>query len=116
VAGELPGIAKAPSPRTPCYLSAPPAEPNDTLWSTTHPVSLFAPGDGVHRHRGSHEEFRFIASWFSDVRSYEWDLLVSEVSGDLAYTVAIERCTASRNSRPPAPTELRVTQEYRREG
>jgi ketosteroid isomerase-like protein len=42
-------------------------------------------------------------------------LLVSEVSGDLAYTVAIERYTASRNGRPPAPTELRVTHGYRRE-
>jgi len=37
------------------------------------------------------------------------------VSGDLAYTVAIERYTASRNGRPPAPTELRVTHGYRRE-
>ena len=66
-------------------------------------------------HRGGHEDVRFVASWFSDVRSYEWDLLVSEVSGDLAYTVAIERYTASSNGRPPAPTELRVTDVYRRE-
>ena len=54
--------------------------------------------------------FRLVASWFYDVRSYDWGLLVSEVSGDLAYTVAIERYTASRNGRPPVPTELRVTQ------
>jgi ketosteroid isomerase-like protein len=59
--------------------------------------------------------FRFVASWFSDVRSYEWELLVSDVRGDLAYTVAIERYTASREGRPPAPTELRVTHVYRRE-
>ena len=59
--------------------------------------------------------FRFVASWFADVRSYEWDLLVFEVSEDVAYTVAIERYTASRNSRPPAPTELPVTHMYRRE-
>jgi len=52
--GELPGIAKAPSPCTPCYLSAPaPAEPNDPLWSTTHPVSLFAPGIACTRKRRS---------------------------------------------------------------
>ena len=63
-----------------------------------------------HRHRERQKTFRLVASWFSDVRSYDWDLLVSEVSGDLAYTVAIERYTASRNGRPPVPTELRVTQ------
>ena len=33
--------------------------------------------------------FRFVASCFSDVPSYERDLLVSEVSEDVAYTVAI---------------------------
>ena len=34
----------------------------------------------------------------------------------MAYTVAIERYTASREGQPPAPTELRVTHVYRREG
>ena len=56
-----------------------------------------------------------MTSWFSDLRSYDWDLLVSEVIGDLAYTVAIERYTASREGRPPGATELRVTHVYRRE-
>jgi hypothetical protein len=70
----------------------------------------------VHPHRGGYEEFRFVASWFSDVRSYEWDLLVSEVSGDLAYPVAIERCTASRKRPLSGHNQLlRVTHGYRRE-
>ena len=60
--------------------------------------------------RTSEDVFRLVATWFYDVRSYDWGLLVSEVSGDLAYTVASERYTASRNGRPPVPTELRVTQ------
>ena len=60
--------------------------------------------------------FRFVASLFADVRSYEWDLLVFEVSEDVAYTVAIERCTASCNSRPPASTELPVTHVYSARG
>jgi len=93
------------------------AEPNNTLWSTTDPVSLFAArglsGIGT---EDVTETFRFVASWFSDVRSYEWELLISDVSGDMAYTVAIERYTASRGGQPPAPTELRVTHIYRREG
>ena len=93
------------------------AEPNNTLWSTTDPVSLFAArglsGIGT---EDVTETFRFVASWFSDVRSYEWELLISDVSGDMAYTVAIERYMASREGQPPAPTELRVTHIYRREG
>lgn len=75
------------------------AEPNNTLWSTTDPVSLFAArglsGIGT---EDVTETFRFVASWFSDVRSYEWELLISDVSGDMAYMVAIERYTASRGS------------------
>jgi len=59
--------------------------------------------------------FRFVASWFSDLRSYDWELLASDVIGDCAYTVAIERYTASREGRPVAPTELRATHVYRRE-
>ena len=91
-------------------------EPNNALWSTTEPVSLFAArglaGLGTQEVT---DTFRFVASWFSDVRSYEWELLVSDVSGDMAYTVAIERYTASREGLPPAPTELRVTHVYRRQ-
>jgi hypothetical protein len=50
--------------------------------------------------------FRFVASWFADVRSYGWDLLA----------VAFEaRHTASRNGRTPASTKLPVTHMYRRE-
>ena len=79
-------------------------EPNNTLWSTTEPVSLFAARglDAI----GSEDvtkTFRFVASWFSDVRSYEWELLASDVSGDMAYTVAIERYTASREGQPRRP-------------
>jgi hypothetical protein len=59
--------------------------------------------------------FRFVASLFADIRSYGWDLIVSEVSGELAYTVALERCTASCNGRPPVATELRSPMCIRRE-
>jgi ketosteroid isomerase-like protein len=37
------------------------------------------------------------------------------VSGDLAYTVAIERYLASTHGGPQALTELRVTHVFRRE-
>jgi hypothetical protein len=41
---------------------------------------------------------RLGASTFSDVLSFEWKSVVSEVSGDFAYTVAIERCPASHEA------------------
>jgi hypothetical protein len=94
--GELPGIAKAPSPRTPCYLSAPaPAEPNDPLWSTTHPVSLFARGIACTRKRRSR---RVSVRCFLVLGRTQLRVGPSRLRGerDLAYPVAIERCTASR--------------------
>src|SRR5215203_3564270 len=94
--GELPGIAKlqvralrATYQRQLLQNRMTPSGPPLIRYRYSRP-GLRAPA------RGGHEEFRFVASWFSDVRSYEWDLLVSEVSGDLAYPVAIELCTASR--------------------
>jgi hypothetical protein len=69
-------------------------------------VSLVAPADCVHQHRGGHEDISVRCLFVADVRSYERDHLIFEVSRELACAAAIERYTASRNSRPPAPTEL----------
>jgi ketosteroid isomerase-like protein len=91
------------------------AEPNNALWSTTDQVSLFAArGLGGVGTQAVMETFSSVASWFSDVQGYEWEHLVSEVSGDLAYTVTIERYTASRQGRPPALSELRATHVFLR--
>ena len=59
--------------------------------------------------------FRFVASTFSNVRSFEWEMLASGVDGNFAYTVAVERYTASADGGPPMQTELRATHVYRRE-
>jgi ketosteroid isomerase-like protein len=56
-----------------------------------------------------------VASTFSDVRSFEWETLASGVDGNFAYTVAVERYTASADGAAPVPTELRATHVYRRE-
>ena len=61
------------------------------------------------------ETFDRVASEFAAVRDYVWELFASEISGDLAYTVAIERYVASLRGEPPAQQELRVTHVYRRE-
>ena len=92
------------------------AAPNLALWATADPVTLFAARGlvdaGTERVT---KTFRFVASTFSDMRSFEWETLVSEVDGNFAYTVAIERYTASVDGGPLTETELRATHVYRRE-
>ena len=74
---------------------------------TTDPVTLFAARGLVDA--GSErvmKTFRFVASTFSNVRSFEWEMLASGVDGNFAYTVAVERYTASADGGPPMQTEL----------
>lgn len=92
-------------------------EPNLALWSTEDPVTLFAARGLVDS--GTEpvtETFRFVASTFSDVGTFDWETLASGVAGDFAYTAAVERYTNSREGGPPEGTELRATHVYRREG
>ena len=90
--------------------------PNNALWTETDPVTLFAArGSCESGTKRVTETFNRVASEFAAVRDYEWELFASEVSGDLAYTVAIERYVASLRGEPPAQQELRVTHVYRRE-
>jgi ketosteroid isomerase-like protein len=92
-------------------------EPNLALWSTTDPVTLFAARGLVNTGTADVTKvFEYVASTFSDVRSFDWETLASGVGGDMAYTVAIERYTASADGADAAPAELRVTHVYRREG
>ena len=90
--------------------------PNNALWTDAPPVTLFAARglceSGTERVT---ETFDRVASEFSAVRDYAWELLASGISGDLAYTVAIERYVASLRGATPAKQELRVTHVYRRE-
>ena len=91
-------------------------KPNQALWSTTDPVTLFAARGLVSR--GTEpvtKTFEDVASTFSDVRDFEWESLASGVFGDFAYTAAAERYTNSRDGGPPEATELRATHVYRRQ-
>jgi ketosteroid isomerase-like protein len=90
--------------------------PRMQLWSTANPVTLFGAfgmfnsgWDEVSR------TFRWIAARFSNCTSYDFDLVASGVSGDLAYTVGYERCTRSIDGGPVEQSTLRVTHVYRRE-
>ena len=92
------------------------ADPNIALWSTTDPVTLFAARGLCDSGTGPvTKTFRRVASEFSDVRDYGWEFFASRVSGDLAYTVAIEHYMASTRGGPQALTELRVTHVFSRE-
>jgi ketosteroid isomerase-like protein len=89
------------------------AEPNIALWTTTDPVILLAArGRCDSGTEDVTKTFRWVASEFSGVRDYEWELLASGVSGDQAYTVAIERYWASFRGGPQALTELRATHVF----
>ena len=90
-------------------------EPHIALWSSRDPVTLFA----IRGMRDVGSEaltatFRRVASWFSDVRDYEWDLVAADVTGGSAYTVCVERFTASVNG-TPEHFEVRSTHIFRRE-
>ena len=85
-------------------------------WSHAEPVSVF--GAGVRGRSGWPEVERtisWVASRFSSCTSYEYELVVADVHGDMAYTCGFERYTAVRPDGEVVVNELRVTQIYRRE-
>src|SRR4029078_10588617 len=59
--------------------------------------------------------FEWLASRFSNCTSFDNEVIAAGVSGDLAYTVALEHTTASIADDPPSPYVLRVTTIFRRE-
>ena len=86
------------------------AEPDTALWTATDPVTLLAArGRCDSGTEDVTNTFRWVASEFSGVHDYEWELLASGVSGDQAYTVAIGRYWAWFRGGPPALAELRAT-------
>jgi ketosteroid isomerase-like protein len=91
-------------------------EPNIALWSTTNHVTLFAVRGK--RKRGNAEvtaAFREVSAWFSDLRSYRWESVMEVAVEDFAYTVCLERYTASIHGSPPETVEYRSTHVFRRE-
>jgi ketosteroid isomerase-like protein len=88
-------------------------EPHIALWSSRDPVTLFALR-GM-REVGSEAltaTFRRVASWFSDVHGYEWQIVAADITGASAYTVCVERFTASADGQPEQ-FEVRSTHLFR---
>ena len=90
--------------------------PRMELWSRRDPVTLFgAIGMSESGWEKLSETFSWVASRFSDVSDFRFDVEVVEVSGDMAYTLGFERFNASIAGRPVEPVTVRVTHIYRRE-
>jgi ketosteroid isomerase-like protein len=91
-------------------------EPRLRLWSRRDPLSLFgAAGMFATGWDELSRIFRWVASSFSDVSDFSYDIEIADVSGDLGYTVGYERFKGSINGRPVKQIEVRVTHVYRRE-
>jgi ketosteroid isomerase-like protein len=90
--------------------------PRMKLWSRRDPVTLFG-ADGMSESGWEElsQTFALVASRFSKVSNFRFDVELVEVSGDTAYTLGFERFEGSIASRPVAPVTVRVTHIYRRE-
>ena len=90
--------------------------PRMALWSRRDPVTLFgAIGMGESGWEQLSRTFSWVASRFSEVSDFRFDVELVEVSGDMAYTLGFERFIGSVAGRPVEPITVRVTHVYRRE-
>jgi ketosteroid isomerase-like protein len=91
--------------------------PRMALWSRRDPVTLFGAATGGCKVGWDELSriFRWVASTFSDVSDFRFEVEAAGVSGDLAYAVGYERFNGSIDGRPVAPVTVRVTHVYRRE-
>jgi ketosteroid isomerase-like protein len=82
-------------------------EPRMALWSRRDPVTLFgAAGMAQSGWDALSETFRQIASEFSDVSDFSFEVVEAGVSGDLAYSIGLSastgRSSAARSPRSPS--------------
>jgi ketosteroid isomerase-like protein len=91
-------------------------EPRLAMWSADDPVTLFgAYGMTKSGWDEVSEVFRRLAARFSNLADYDYELVAAGASGDLAYTVGVERHSVSIEGGPVKPHTIRVTHVYRRE-
>ena len=90
--------------------------PRMELWSRREPVTLFgAIGMSESGWEQLSRTFEWVASRFSKVSDFRFDVETVAVSGDMAYTLGFERFSGSIAGRPVEPVTVRVTHIYRRE-
>ena len=85
------------------------------MWSTQEPVTVFGAEKTVIGSDEARQVFRWLATRFSDLTDYRFELVAAGANGDLAYSVGYEHASFSMDGGPVAPLTLRVTHVYRRE-
>jgi ketosteroid isomerase-like protein len=91
------------------------AGPRKALWSTNEPVTVFGAAMSATGPVETQATFDWVASRFTGFESGESEILSADVSGDLAYVVAIEHTTGSIGGAPTKTYSLRATTIVRRE-
>jgi ketosteroid isomerase-like protein len=90
--------------------------PRMELWSRRDPVTLFG---AAGMYQSGWDElsriFPWISSRFSRVTDYRFEVLATDVVGDMAYAIGYERFTGSIAGRPVEQVTVRSTHIYRRE-
>jgi ketosteroid isomerase-like protein len=86
------------------------------MWSTQDPVTVLGAERTVIGSQEVTQAFHWLATRFSNLSDYRFELVAAGASGDLAYTVGYEHVTFSMDGGPVQLTTLRVTHVYRREG
>ena len=86
------------------------------VWSTNDPLRIFgAIGMSQSGWDKLSETFTGVASRFSEVSNFHFDVEVVGVDENMAYTLGFERFNGSIAGRPVEPVLVRVTHIYRRE-
>jgi ketosteroid isomerase-like protein len=88
--------------------------PRLALWSRDDPVTVYGARLSVSGWADIEPTFRTVASWFSDSKEFEFEVIAAGASGDLAYTVGYEHNQVKVDGELRTYT-LRVTHVYRRE-
>ena len=91
------------------------AGPRKALWSAKEPVTVFGAAMSATGPAQTQATFDWVASRFTGFESGGWEILSADVSGDLAYVVAIEHTTGSIGGAPTESYSLRATTILRRE-
>jgi len=89
--------------------------PRLAMWSTQEPVTVFGAEKSVIGSEEVRQVFQWLATRFSNLSDYRFELVAAGASGDLAYIVGYEHVVFSIDGGPVAPITLRVTHLYRRE-
>jgi ketosteroid isomerase-like protein len=89
--------------------------PRLAMWSTQDPVTILGAMKDVIGSEEARQAFHWLASRFSNLTDYRFELVAAGASGDLAYTVGYEHASFSMDGGPVGPLTLRVTHVYRRE-